>query len=83
MAAPVTVDTTMRNPVFYAVRVEGLQAGHNLELSELWDSNDVSTEAEEYPLLRFVIRKRLVKGDREDLAFAVVICKLVELAMAL
>jgi hypothetical protein len=32
-----TVNTTMRNAVFYAVNVERLQAEQSLELSVLWD----------------------------------------------
>jgi hypothetical protein len=40
----------------------------------------MSTEAEKSPLLRSVIRKRPVKAVREDLACAIVICKLVEIS---
>jgi hypothetical protein len=47
------------------------------------DSNDVSTEAEESPLLRSVTRKRLDNADWEDLVWAVVICKVWGLAIAL
>jgi hypothetical protein len=58
--------------------------GQSLELSSEAgyspDSNDVSTEAEESSLLRPVTRKRLVKADWEDLACALVICKVCSLA---
>jgi hypothetical protein len=47
------------------------------------DSNDVSTEAEESPLLRSVNGNRLVKADREGLACGVAICKLWRLAIVL
>jgi hypothetical protein len=47
------------------------------------NSNDVSTEAEESPLLRPVTRKRLVKADWEDVACALVICGVWRLAIAL
>jgi hypothetical protein len=48
-------------------------------------SNDVSTEAEESPLLEAVTRKRLLKIQQagKDLAGVAVICKLWRLAMAL
>jgi hypothetical protein len=42
------------------------------------EGNDVSTEAEESPLLRSVTRKRLGKADWEDLVCALVILKRVE-----
>jgi hypothetical protein len=47
------------------------------------DSNDVSTEAKESPLLGTVTRKRLVKADWEDLACALVICEVCRSAVAL
>jgi hypothetical protein len=47
------------------------------------DSNDVSTEAEESPLLRSVTGKRLAKADCEGLACAVVIYKVWRLAIVL
>jgi hypothetical protein len=47
------------------------------------DINDVSTEAEEYPLLRSITKKRLAKADWEDLACALGICKMYGLAIAL
>jgi hypothetical protein len=49
------------------------------------DSNDVSTEAEESPLLEAVARERLVKTLQagEDLVSAALICKMWRLAVAL
>jgi hypothetical protein len=46
---------------------------------------DLSTEAEESPLLEAVTRERLVKAQKaeKDLACAVVICELWRLAVAL
>jgi hypothetical protein len=44
--------------------------------------NDVSTGAEESPLLRSVTRKRLAKADCEGLVCTLVICKVWRLAMA-
>jgi hypothetical protein len=46
------------------------------------DSNDVNTEAEEFPLLRSVTGKRLVKAGWEGVVYAVVIYKLWRLAIA-
>jgi hypothetical protein len=49
------------------------------------DSNDVSTEAKESPLLESVVREWLVKTQQagKDLTDAVVICKLWRSAIAL
>jgi hypothetical protein len=49
------------------------------------DSNDVSVEAEESPLLEAVTRKRLLKTLQagKDLVFAAVICNVWRLAVAL
>jgi hypothetical protein len=49
------------------------------------DSNDVSTEAEESPLLEAVARERLLEAQQagKDLAGAVVICEVWRSAIAL
>jgi hypothetical protein len=47
------------------------------------DNNDVNAEAEESPLLNSVTWKRQVKEDGENLACAVVTCKVRRLAIML